>query len=44
MDLKLARENFFGGKKGKLLDSYEIMSQFGKGGYRKVYKVKNLKT
>jgi calcium-dependent protein kinase len=44
MDLKFARENFVGETKGKLLDSYEVLSQLGKGGYGKVYKVKNIKT
>ena len=44
MDLKFARENFVGETKGKLLDSYEVVKQLGKGGYGKVYEVKNLKT
>ena len=44
MDLKFARENFVGETKGKLLDSYEVLTQLGKGGYGKVYKVKNIKT
>jgi calcium-dependent protein kinase len=44
MDLKFGRENFVGETKGKLLDSYEVIKQLGKGGYGKVYEVKNIKT
>ena len=44
MDLKFGRENFVGETKGKLLDSYEVLKQLGKGGYGKVYEVKNIKT
>jgi calcium-dependent protein kinase len=44
MDLKFGRENFIGETKGKLLDSYEVLKQLGKGGYGKVYEVKNIKT
>ena len=44
MDIKFSRENFVGETKGKLLDSYEVIKQLGKGGYGKVYEVKNIKT
>ena len=42
--IKFARENFVGEVKGKLVDYYEIIKQLGKGGYAKVYEVKNKKT
>ena len=42
--IKFGRENFIGETKGKLLDSYDVVKQLGKGGYGKVYEVKNKKT
>ena len=42
--IKFARQNFVGKAKGKLLDYYEVDKQLGKGGYGKVYEVKNKKT
>ena len=44
MELKFARENFVGEVEGKLLDIYDVLKQLGKGGYGKVYEVKNKKT
>ena len=42
--IKFAKENFVGEVKGKLLDFYDVIKQLGKGGYGKVYEVKNKKT
>ena len=42
--VKIKKENFIGEAKGKLLDSYDVVKQLGKGGYAKVYEVKNKKT
>ena len=42
--IKFGRENFIGETKGKLLVSYDVIKQLGKGGYGKVYEVKNKKT
>ena len=42
--IKFAKENFVGEVKGKLLDFYDVVKQLGKGGYGKVYEVKNKKT
>jgi len=44
MEIKFARENFVGEVQGKLLDLYDVVKQLGKGGYGKVYEVKNKKT
>ena len=44
MKIKFARENFVGQVSGSLLDYYEVVKQLGKGGYGKVYEVKNKKT
>ena len=44
MEIKFARENFVGEVEGKLLDIYDVLKQLGKGGYGKVYEVKNKKT
>ena len=44
MEIKFARENFVGEVEGKLLDKYDVLKQLGKGGYGKVYEVKNKKT
>ena len=42
--LKFGKENFVGKMKGKLLDYYDVIKQLGKGGYGKVYEVKNKTT
>ena len=42
--IKFARETFIGKAEGKLLDYYDVLKQLGKGGYGKVYEVKNKKT
>ena len=42
--IKWARETFVGKTEGKLLDYYDVMKQLGKGGYGKVYEVKNKQT
>ena len=42
--MKFGKQNFVGKFEGALLDHYEIISQLGKGGYGKVYEVKNKKT
>ena len=42
--VKFGKQNFVGKFEGALLDHYEIISQLGKGGYGKVYEVKNKKT
>ena len=42
--IKFARETFVGKTEGKLLDYYDVVKQLGKGGYGKVYQVKNKKT
>ena len=44
MKIKFARENFVGQVSGSLLDYYDVVKQLGKGGYGKVYEVKNKKT
>ena len=36
--------NFVGKLDGIFLDNYEVIRQLGKGGYGKVYEVKNKKT
>ena len=41
MKIKFARENFVGQVSGSLLDYYDVVKQLGKGGYGKVYEVKN---
>ena len=42
--IKFGKETFVGKFKGDFLDNYEVLKQLGKGGYGKVYRVKNLKT
>ena len=42
--VKFGKQNFVGKFEGALIDHYEIISQLGKGGYGKVYEVKNKKT
>lgn len=42
--IKWARETFVGKIEGKLLDYYDVIKQLGKGGYGKVYEVKNKQT
>ena len=42
--IKWARETFVGKTEGKLLDYYDVIKQLGKGGYGKVYEVKNKQT
>ena len=42
--VKIKKEDFIGESKGKLLESYDVVKQLGKGGYGKVYEVKNKKT
>ena len=41
---KFGKENFVGPTKGKLLDYYDVVKELGKGGYGKVYQVKNKTT
>jgi len=42
--VKFGKENFVGKFDGVFLDNYEVIRQLGKGGYGKVYEVKNKKT
>ena len=42
--IKYARETFVQKASGKLLDSYDVIKQLGKGGYGKVYEVRSKKT
>ena len=42
--IKFGKETFVGKFEGDFLDNYEVLKQLGKGGYGKVYRVKNLKT
>ena len=41
---KFGKETFVGPMKGKFLDYYDVIKQIGKGGYGKVYEVKNKTT
>ena len=42
--IKYARETFVQKADGKLLDSYDVIKQLGKGGYGKVYEIRSKKT
>jgi calcium-dependent protein kinase len=42
--VKFGKENFVGKLDGVFLDHYDVLRQLGKGGYGKVYEVKNKKT
>ena len=42
--VKFGKETFVGKLDGAFLDNYEVILQLGKGGYGKVYEVKNKKT
>ena len=42
--IKFARETFIEKAQGKLLDNYDVIKQLGKGGYGKVYEVRNKTT
>jgi len=42
--VRFGKENFVGKLDGVFLDNYEVIRQLGKGGYGKVYEVKNKKT
>ena len=42
--IKYARETFVQKADGKLLDSYDVLKQLGKGGYGKVYEIRSKKT
>ena len=41
--IKYARETFVQKADGKLLDSYDVIKQLGKGGYGKVYEIRSKK-
>ena len=42
--IKFGKETFVGKTEGLFLDNYDVIKQLGKGGYGKVYEVKNKKT
>ncbi len=42
--IKFGKETFVGKTEGLFLDNYEVIKQLGKGGYGKVYEVKNKKS
>ena len=42
--IKVGKETFVGKFDGVFLDNYEVLKQLGKGGYGKVYQVKNKRT
>ena len=42
--IKYGKKNFVGKSEGLFLDNYEVIKQIGKGGYGKVYEVKNKKS
>ena len=43
-EVVFGKRNFVGKLDGQFLDNYEVIRQLGKGGYGKVYEVKNKKT
>ena len=42
--IKYGKKTFVGKSQGLFLDNYDVIKQLGKGGYGKVYEVKNKKT
>ena len=42
--IKFGRETFVQKAEGKLLDSYDVIKQLGKGGYGKVYEIRHKTT
>ena len=42
--IKFGKKNFVGKSEGLFLDNYDVIKQLGKGGYGKVYEVKNKKS
>ena len=42
--IKFGKKNFVGKSEGQFLDNYDVIKQLGKGGYGKVYEVKNKKS
>ena len=44
ISIKFGKENFVGKFDGVFLDNYDVLAQIGKGGYGKVYRVKDKKT
>ena len=42
--IAFGKKNFVGKLDGIFLDKYDVIKQIGKGGYGKVYEVKNKKT
>jgi calcium-dependent protein kinase len=42
--IKYSKENFVGKADGLFLDNYDVVKQIGKGGYGKVYQVRNKKS
>ena len=42
--IKFGKRNFVGKSEGLFLDNYDVIKQLGKGGYAKVYEVKNKKS
>ena len=42
--IKYGKKNFVGKSEGLFLDNYDVIRQLGKGGYGKVYEVKNKKS
>ena len=42
--IKYGKETFVGKSSGLFLDNYDVIKQLGKGGYGKVYEVKNKKS
>ena len=42
--LKFGKDNFINNRSNNLKEHYEVVKQLGKGGYGKVYQVRNKKT